>query len=1598
MWNSLSGSLSNYLHSTAADASTRPSPNPTDAPSTPPTAAFERVQGPADGLEQDAPHTPAQTSQRLSPNSLSASGNQTMAGVLAAHPQFSVFRKSTSREGLDELLLNASRDHSLRTSRKEQGTGGADDENRVETLATPPAASPRNKRQASPSGDSSGTSSFHFSSLEGADLPSLNFGDHSSSGSLVGISPRASPSLSDAPASPPHIHGSTSSDIVVLSSASSSVRLIPDSPPTTRRPHSLSSSSSSFQPSSSTTVSRATRTPSRSSSSSSLSRSQSVTRVGQFSPLSLCPSPLIGAPTLPPPPPPPALSLDDTKTPEEEREVRGMRRTSSILKLPRTPGTGRSVRFTESIIDHGSMDDSCDGRSTNGCAEEDEDGDDEEAFEREESPSILPGSRQQRTTSADVRIDKIQIEEEQDQTESALDFSAMTSKESISTARAGRGGGGGQSSFLDKLKQVIPSPDVSLVEAEAQEESRPDLEEVTIERTKPATDDVEFTKESVPSSPSVNNDSSIRGTPPNPHSAPPSAEPVEVVDEDPSLSTLTIGLQPSLSQSHMLFDESNPCPWNNESVSVLGPSSMFKGVGGPIGGLSTTMAVVTEEAEDNYDDDDDHFAQVTAILPKTPRAALQQESFDVSKTPRSARPEPLCGGNEAAEFDHDHEDESPLQQSGISHPPERAQKELESSDANDTLGRPATTEIDVVRAADENSAVAVWTAPTSDSSQSFYRRFMASRAAQGGSRTAAEEWNKLESGEKASPKEQHGRHGLEQDEIEEASVYYSPEQGGDAEEGDQEDRFQVEKVLVQGGSFYELEPIPGQDEHFDAGMSVADFGGTFLSPIAELSEPESTANSPLLLEEVVASLRRSRTSRPAPLPSQPDFASTTSVLVAAPATPSKIPRPRQPLTVSHTPFVLRLDPELLPHVPDAYVEQTRMVQQLVSTQQDQLECTASQRTLLSALVTNLQNEVGHKTRMVENLKRQVVAARHEVEEVERIALLEARTRLREAQHDDTDRERRRERERERGKVTALEETVRLLADELDTRLKEGAVGRRKLEREVERTRAELVRTSNELRETEVRLRHAERGQSRAEDEARTHREKGERATEAARESGSVVNRLKAAWQSEVEERDRAVERLRQEVLHLKEDPTRRQELDTDHAARIEEEVRRRVDDAKREFERQSLSVKHELVVRDEALAQLRLELARSEEEANRSRGTGHINAQQAELAEAEFQTRLAEKDEQLQQLRDAKSELEDELDEAVVKLEDATIDRDRLVRLLNAKEVELAEQQDQSATAISAMKDLELAVARFERDAASSDTQLAALNTELELRVTELKKRDARLTESDRLVAALAKDKGVLQAERDKAVSLAENLKRDSADREIRITKLKKRIAELDEDVFGLNIALDAKQQEASHWKRQLSQLKVDLERTTNHSTVPPSANTARSRDPSTTVQRSKSTSANVLLGLHNDQSTPSAGGLKRAGLSRRSSRPQLAPNSSSALNSAVEADHDLTLQNHDETPSRLPPPISKSTSVRGDGLRMIHFPNVPERDPTPRGRVRDGMAELGVAAAERGHAARRESANLASKENEPPVPPGSRRSSSSRRSSMRGSREALLA
>ncbi|EGU11427.1 Cell wall surface anchored protein [Rhodotorula toruloides ATCC 204091] len=638
----------------------------------------------------------------------------------------------------------------------------------------------------------------------------------------------------------------------------------------------------------------------------------------------------------------------------------------------------------------------------------------------------------------------------------------------------------------------------------------------------------------------------------------------------------------------------------------------------------------------------------------------------------------------------------------------------------------------------------------------------------------------------------------------------------------------------------------------DTVVEHAEARGVFLSPIVEVvrplflertlkpfaylrptqTEPESDANTPFER----GSGRRLRARSQDPPPPQPTFSLSLAAKhlasSAPPATPgrstasalppktprsaSKIPRPRNPITPSQNPFLLQLARSGPDGAPPSRA--ATLLQDLFSTQQDQLATSASQRFILSSLVTNLQNEVEHKDAMVANLKRQVQEARAEAKEIERLAL-EWEDRALHAREGESVKQ-------DEKKIAALEETVSLLADELETRMRDDRALRQAFEADLERLRRELDARTAEVREGEIRLRYARIAQDEAEEARDALRDQVEREKSRRAEVERERNEVKARWAFDVEERDNACARLREEIEHLKAtSPSARGAVFDE--AQVAEEVERRVASIRQEADRNVHLARQELAQRDASVADLRDELRSHRDEVDRLTRAVQEERQHAELANADLEALLQRKEQELEEALGSQALAHEELEATYARLDAAEVERDNAVNAVNAanaKEVELAQQIKQCEAALAAMADLDQAVARIEAEASAKDEQLASLRADFEAQRLEsadvLAKRDAVLAEAECEASILKKDLEALQKENNRLSDLVAKLRRDSADREVKVAKLKKRAAELEEDVFGLNVALDAKQQEASHWKRQMSSLKLERERATSVSQV----------------------------------------------------------------------------------------------------------------------------------------------------------------------------------
>ncbi|GAA6006126.1 uncharacterized protein JCM10292_006558 [Rhodotorula paludigena] len=1633
---SLSGSISSYLARPASDevapfAQESPDGEAMERLQTPPAASPAGRDGPVDLSEHD-PHTPDQrNSSRLSPNSLSASGSETMRGVLSSHPNFSVFRKSSSLQSLDGVADG--RAEQAITSLADGDTPASlsvhdlQEDDAVETLVTPPNQSPVPQRRVSPrnrkDGDTSvasDSSSFHLS-LDSAEAHSLNFGDNSS----LSLSPFPSPPAASTSASPAS----------VSAAQTIGVRLVPDSPPAARTP--------------------APRSRSSSAQSSRMRSSTGPVQRVQFSPLSVCPSPLVNAPPLPPPPPPPPFSppsaessnsvaidspLDArasiTAVPPAPVPQSVSRPGSGILKVPRTPGTGCSVRFSASTED----------RTIDGAvADEQEDG-------AQDSPSVVAGSRSLVRAAAQQVIAEhegtpiARAEVEPDAVEDVSTGSALD----LAVAGADDQDGGDSSSlvasFLSKLQAAIPSPDVSLATSPPRSDEAP-LPDIAINPSTPSATkqqhlplrqsaDMLFDESNPFSGMHSALGASLLDRPvPAATANPPSVAPAAALGS--SLSLLDGGAASADSATFLMHASLNGLAAPSfagrsfAELSVVGqpilPSAVLP---------AATLHVLEEVSEDSesirlslshgdatVEEVDEPTQKLNIVTPRAPNtplrpSPLRQETTSASPLRASDASSVVEEAGAAAERGLFRSPAPVRLASPASAAPDRGARFLpppaspahfsippRDSPSSPLVAAPSTPSPALPDAPSTTAAPPPPPPPASSTasasaSTSFYRQFMAARARDGLSSSAREEWTRLERGEKASPKE--GSHvaevpiagGADESGLDiEQSVYWSPMKSFADEAGvreDQDEEEGVAELLVRRSAFVEvgqgspdnggIRSVLHAEEELAGESSVIEHDDerrAFLSPITEVTEPESNANTPF---DPPAARAHSRD----PPPAQPSFlsalhpslssASTSIAAVAPPATPSripstarrgpvtpqsasKIPRPRNPITPSQNPFLLQLARSTANNGgADGAPNAGKLLHDLFSTQQDQLATSASQRFLLSSLVTNLQNDVDHKNALVDNLKKQLSAARDELRDVEELALA-WEERASSVQTGEAPASATRKRDKA---AAALEQTVQFLTDELETRVREDRQRRDELELELDRTRAELTRRTSEVRDGEIRLRHAQADVEQSEEARDAVRREQEQEVERRREAERERDELRARWTIDVEERERVCTRLREELQELKGSASpERGSAEAD----VEREVQRRVEAALADASRDVRLVEHELVQRDAALADMRQQLSSQRDEIDRLSRAVQEERQHAELAHADLADVLAGKETELDEVLRNQADLQLDLDAAHDRLDSIERERDDLAAAVQAKDAELAEQVSQCQSALSAMAELETAVARIEREAASLAAEVAKLQRELTQTRREsdevLEKRDRVLAESEKAAGRAKKELEALQNENNRLSDLVGKLRRDSADREVKVTKLKKRAAELEEDVFGLNIALDAKQQEASHWKRQMSSLKLEHERLVSATAdAPPTVSRAVTLSAAPSVAGTATATRRSSLRQHTTTPFPPEKRASTASLSRRSSTSSLARRSSASrvADPAISTDddeeeHDLTLPPaaHEETPSRAPASsaaaVRRSSSAAQLGLGL---PSVPrqKKASAPSGLSRSSSIE----------------------------------------------------
>lgn len=1261
----------------------------------------------------------------------------------------------------------------------------------MEHLASPPAARDLHV-SASPTApastaeeehNTSNTSSEWHLSLASDDMPSLQWGD-GSSGSIH-LSPPSS-------RSPPARSQNEDNSAVRLINTSL------DSPP---QPLRRSSSTSSRD------------NPNRAS----LSRSQGPPTNVQFSPLSLAPSPLIGFPPLPPPVPSLLMALDQESPSSRAGGALGVGAGAggkTILKIPRTPGTGQTVRFSASTV------------SPRRLAEE-------------ESPSAVAVEAQPSNTEQDSPSS---FDEEN---------SSLTHSTSFNDTSLGVGANSSNhvASFLSKLQAAIPSPDVSLLSPPPP----PDASLSTITET-----------------PSLSLTSPSGGLKGLGLAMQQLAQGQgqgqrELWDESNPFSMGAGGGEISEMRSLEVTREGEG--WGGGLSEVMEESEGAIGVEEMhlvIDGEGAQLPQQHEEQDEGNDSILDHFPYPATSAP-TPRPSStltfgspaptplahqhRQQHLDSSSRTilPSPSPPPSLSPNEPtnqAEQEKPEDDDEPLDSfrtsrtsrpSPISSPapaPTTPSRLTSPPDLPLPLApiTPSRSTSNATSSPSHANAITTTTSATKrGASSAFYRQFLQKRARE--SSVAADELGRLmrssgsgageesmmvEGGEMSvygTPGEGVSRieQREEQEEQEEPSIYFSPtpadrRAGGQSrslggfEELEEEEMYEMEQSFdVEELRPSMLDEMPRQEdgeERYDE--LEEEERGKWLSPIAEAvsaffvlrpsesspqltsvplsslghkqSEPNTTINTlspwtnspstdprhPPPLQPSFSSFRPPIPPSPAPTPAPPTPSSQKTTMTLYHSTPdSRIPRlaQRRPAPSPS----LTLNPFSLPASSSTTAAGTdlHLIQSLLSAQSDLNSNSSTQKFLLASLVTNLRNEVEGKEAVIRNLKEQVEEGRRgwreavrELEEMEGARLLSTTSVGEEGE--------------ERIKIEALEEVVERLTEELEKRVASERELRRGREEEVEQLRRELGRAKVEVRDGEIRLRHARIGLSEAEEAAAKARE-GERV--ALEEKERVVKEKDEArrkGREEALERERVVAMLREEVAVL-------QHQQNGEGSR-DEEVERRVEVVKEESRLEIGIVKEQLAEVEATVIHLRSENQALQSSHASFEYSSTQHRQQLEHSLLDAQSSLSRTTAELASLQQFKAAVDEELDSTQQRLELVEKELDRLSDEMTLKDDKLTLQTSAWEEHQVGMARLMESVGTMEEEAQAKARELSELKAQMDEARREAEKlvedRDRRLTESETQLSARIKKNEALVDECNRLKETVATLRKGSADRE----------------------------------------------------------------------------------------------------------------------------------------------------------------------------------------------------------------------------------------
>lgn len=344
------------------------------------------------------------------------------------------------------------------------------------------------------------------------------------------------------------------------------------------------------------------------------------------------------------------------------------------------------------------------------------------------------------------------------------------------------------------------------------------------------------------------------------------------------------------------------------------------------------------------------------------------------------------------------------------------------------------------------------------------------------------------------------------------------------------------------------------------------------------------------------------------------------------------------------------------------------------------------------------------------------------------------------------------------KVLALEEVVQKLTEELEKRVLAEKEGRKAREEETEGLRKEVGRLRVEVRDGEIRLRHARVGLSEAEGEVERVRE-GERREKEDKER--VVREKEEArrrGREEAVERERVVALLREEVAVL-------QHQMVGEGGR-DEEVERRVEVVKEESRLEVGIVREQLAEAEATVLHLRSEnqALQSSYAASQSSTTQH--RQQLEHTLLDVQSSLSRTIAELSSLQQTNSSLTDELESTTQRLELVEKELDRLSDEMTLKDDKLALQTSAWEEHQLGMARLLQSVGTMEEEAQAKAVRLSEMDEARREAEKLVEDRDRRLTESETELSARIKKNEGLVDECNRLKETVAALRRGSADRE----------------------------------------------------------------------------------------------------------------------------------------------------------------------------------------------------------------------------------------